>query len=135
MSRKPSIGSKIFMTVVFLIPSKTVLRMIRIIFFPLFILKFFQGRCQQTSSIKDLLPEQVRFDPALYEKVDRKLFSRGRMDTAIPDDGDNFFSCGQNAMSLVVVTDKYAGLSTLEEGDFSLMDTNCNATTVNYYLI
>jgi len=87
------------------------------------------GRCQQTSSVKDLLPEQVRFDPALYEKVDRKLFSRGRMDTAIPDDGDNFFSCGQNAMSLVVVTDKYAGLSTLEEGDFSLMDTNCNATT------
>lgn len=81
-------------------------------------------------SIKTLLPQRVKYDPELYDRVDEKYFHDGRMSrfrTADEVTPGVTFDCGDASMVLIVDTSQYDGLNTVLESDFSLMDTACTA--------
>merc|ERR1712048_889881 len=83
------------------------------------------------SSISDFLPKRIRFDHDLYKQIDAKYFSKGRFQVPASRTGqieDVTFTCGQNAMNLIVRTDQFEGLNVVEKKDFALLDTNCNST-------
>lgn len=84
------------------------------------------------SSIAEILPKRIKFDPDLYASIDERYFGRGRFQVPKGRTGtveDVTFTCGQNAMNLIVRTDTYAGLSVVNEADFTLLDPSCNSTT------
>lgn len=79
-------------------------------------------------SISAFLPDRIKYDRDLYARVDELYFKGGRFGLSGRMD-DVTFSCGQNAMALMVKTDAYSGLDIVNEADFGLIDTGCNSTS------
>ena len=87
--------------------------------------------------LETLFPSYVRRDPALFNIVNKKLFTNskgkqrfnpiGDKQRAIVDD----FICTQNSMFLIHKTSDYNAFNTIDFADFALNDANCNVDSAN----
>jgi len=85
--------------------------------------------------LASLFPNQVRHDPALFQMVDKQLFTdpKGRRRfhplnkkrVALEDE----FFCTQDSMFLIHKTSQYEAFSTLNYDDFAMNSADCNADT------
>jgi len=82
--------------------------------------------------LASLFPNQVRHDPALFQMVDKKLFTdpKGRrrfypLDKKRRAIEDEFF-CTQDSMFLIHKTTDYKAFATLDYTDFAMNSADCN---------
>lgn len=88
--------------------------------------------------LETLFPDFVRHDPALFNMVNKKLFTNSRgqrgfspvnnKHRAIADD----FFCTQDSMFLIHQTSNYTAFNTVNHTDFSFADATCNHESGNF---
>jgi len=88
--------------------------------------------------LESLFPNHVRRDPALFNMINRKLFTDAqgkRRFNPIGDDKQRAivddFICTQNSMFLIHKTSDYDAFNTIDYTDFALNDANCNVDSAN----
>jgi len=88
--------------------------------------------------LETLFPSYVRHDPALFNMVNKKLFTNSQgqrgftpvnnKHRAIADD----FFCTQDSMFLIHQTSNYTAFNTVNHTDFSFADAACNHESGNF---
>lgn len=88
--------------------------------------------------LETLFPDFVRHDPALFNMVNKKLFTNSKgqrgfspvnnKHRAIADD----FFCTQDSMFLIHQTSNYTAFNTVNHTDFSFADSTCNHASGNF---